>query len=78
MKCVSNQLRKHVTSAFKLCYSQIDPYHRGTYYIDGTKTFWVVPNNSFPLECIDKVSNNKGWLTNKCIRFFYTISKDAS
>ena len=27
-KCVNNQLSKHVTSAFKLCYSQIDAYHK--------------------------------------------------
>ena len=30
-KCINKQLRKHVTSAFKLCYSQIDAYHTKTY-----------------------------------------------
>ena len=28
MKCIKRQLRKHVTSAFKLCYSHIDAYHK--------------------------------------------------
>ena len=27
-KCINKHLSKHVTSAFKLCYSQIDPYHK--------------------------------------------------
>ena len=27
-KCINKQLSKHVTSAFKLCYSQIDAYHK--------------------------------------------------
>ena len=26
-KCIDKQLSKHVISAFKLCYSQIDGYH---------------------------------------------------
>ena len=27
-KCINKQLSKHVTSAFKLCYNQIDAYHK--------------------------------------------------
>ena len=27
-KCIIKQLSKHVTSVFKLCYSQIDAYHK--------------------------------------------------
>ena len=27
-KCINNQLRKHVTSPYKLCYSQTDAYHK--------------------------------------------------
>ena len=27
-KCINKQLSKHVTSAFKLCYSQIDAYKK--------------------------------------------------
>ena len=27
-KCISKKLNKHVTSEFKLCYSQIDAYHK--------------------------------------------------
>ena len=27
-KCINKQLSKHVTSAFKLCYSQIVAYHK--------------------------------------------------
>ena len=48
-KCINKQLSKHVTSAFKLCYSQIDAYHKKTYYFSGAKTFWVIQNNSLPL-----------------------------
>ena len=58
-KCINNQLRKHVTSAFKLCYSQIDANHKKTYYISGAKTFWVIQNNSLPLECISKINKRK-------------------
>ena len=39
-KCINKQLSKHVTSAFRLCYSQIDTYHQKKYYFSGTKTFW--------------------------------------
>ena len=38
-KCINKQLSKHVTSAFKLCYSQIDAYHKKTYYFSGPKPF---------------------------------------
>ena len=41
-KCINKQLSKHVTSPFKLCYSQIDAYHQKMYYFSGTKTFWVI------------------------------------
>ena len=37
-KCINKQLSKHVTLAFKLCYSQIDAYHK-KHYFSGTKTF---------------------------------------
>ena len=50
-KCINKQLSKHVTSAFKLCYSQID--------VSGAKTFWVIQNNSHPLECIKKSTKEK-------------------
>ena len=58
MKCINKQLRKHNTSAFKLCYSQIAStfYHKKVYYFSGTKTFWVIQNKSLPLECINKIS----------------------
>ena len=58
-KCINKQLSKHVTSAFKLCYSQIDPYHKKTYYFTGAKTFWVIQNNSLPLEYINKINKRK-------------------
>ena len=58
-KCINKQLSKHVTSAFKLCYSQIDAYHKKTYYFSGAKTFWVIQNNSLPLECINKINKRK-------------------
>ena len=58
-KCIHKQLSKHVTSAFKLCYSQIDAYHKKTYYFSEAKTFWVIQNNSLPLECIKKINKRK-------------------
>ena len=58
-KCINKQLSKHVISAFKLCYSQIDAYHKKTYYFSGVKTFWVIQNNSLPLECIKKINKRK-------------------
>ena len=39
-KCINKQLSKHVTSAFKLCYSQIDAYHKKKHIISvGPKPF---------------------------------------
>ena len=58
-KCINKQLNKHVTSAFKLCYSQIDAYHKKTYYFRGFKTFWVMQNNCLPLKCIKKINKRK-------------------
>ena len=46
-KYINKQQSKHVTSAFQLRYSQIDAYKK-TPYFTGTKTFWVIQNNSFP------------------------------
>ena len=57
-KYINKQLSKHVTSAFKLCYSQIDAYHKKKHF-SGTKTFWVIQNNSFPLEYINKINKRK-------------------
>ena len=55
-KCISKQLSMHVTSAFKLYYSQTDAYYKKTCYFSGTKTVWVIQNNSLPLECIKKIN----------------------
>ena len=30
-----------------------------TYYFSGAKTFWVIQNNSLPLECIKKINKRK-------------------
>ena len=30
-----------------------------TYHFIGVKTFWVIQNNSFPLECINKINKRK-------------------
>ena len=49
-KCINKQLSKHVTSAFKLCYSQIDACHKKPHYFSGAKTVCVIQNNSLPLE----------------------------
>ena len=54
-KCINKQLSKHATSAFKLCYNQINTYHK-KYYFSGTKTFSVIQNNSLPLEYINKMN----------------------
>ena len=75
VSCITKRLSKHVASAFKLFYSQIDAYHKKTYDFSGTKNFWVIQNNSLPLECINKF-NKKKCLTNEYIQFFYTIEKD--
>ena len=58
-KCINKQRSKHVTLAFKLCYIQIDAYHKKAYYFSGTKTFWVIKNNSISLECIKKINKRK-------------------
>ena len=34
-KCINKQLNKHVTSAFKLCYSQIDAYYKKNILFQG-------------------------------------------
>ena len=39
--------------------TQIDSYHKNTYYFGGAKTFWVIKNNSLPLECINKIKRRK-------------------
>ena len=49
-KFIIKQLSKHVTSAFKLCYSQIDAYHKKNYF-SGTKTICIIQDNSLTLEC---------------------------
>ena len=39
-KCINNQLSKYVASTFKLCYSQIDAYHKKNHVIFvGPKSF---------------------------------------
>ena len=38
-KCINRQLSKHVTSAFQLCYSQIDAYHKKHIVLVGRKPF---------------------------------------
>ena len=58
-KCINKQLSKYVTSAFKLCYNQIDAYHKKTYYLSEPKTFLVIQNNFLPLECINKINKIK-------------------
>ena len=57
-KCINKQLSKDVTSAFKLCYSRIDAYHK-KHYFSGAKTFWAIQNNSLPLEYIKKINKRK-------------------
>ena len=47
-KCINKQLSKHVTSAFKLCYSQIDSYHKKTHIISvGPRPFLQYKINPF-------------------------------
>ena len=38
-KCINKQLSKHVTSAFKLCYDQIDLYHKNYVILVEPKPF---------------------------------------
>ena len=56
-KCIIKQLSKHVTSAFKLCYAMMPITEKQ--YFSVNKTFWVIQNNSLPLECINKINNRK-------------------
>ena len=49
----------HVTSEFKLCYSQIDAYRKKTYHFSGAKAFWVMQNNSLLSESINKINKEK-------------------
>ena len=58
-KRINKQLSKHVTPAFKLCYIQIDAYHKKTYYFSGAKIFWVIQNNTLPLERVNKINKRK-------------------
>ena len=58
-KWINKQLSKHVTLAFKLCCNQIDAYYKKAYYFSGAKTFRVIQNKSFPLECIKKINKTK-------------------
>ena len=44
-KCINKPLIKHVTSAFKLCYSQIDAYHTKTLFQWGQN---LLDNKKFP------------------------------
>ena len=69
-KTISALLSQHVTSACKLCYSQIDAYHKKTYYFSGTKTFCAIQNYSLPLECIDKI--NKGKNAKQITTFYFS------
>ena len=58
-KCINKKLTQHVTSAFKLCFKQVEGYHRKTNYFTGTKTFWVIQNNNALLESIKKINKRK-------------------
>ena len=42
-----------------------------TYYFSGIKTFWVIQNNSLPLECINKI--NKGKNAKQICTFDFSI-----
>ena len=57
--CVNKLLSQYVTSAFKLCFNQVNTYHKKTHYFNGTKTFWVIQNNNSPLESIHKINKRK-------------------
>ena len=58
-KSINKQLSKHVTSVFKLCYSQIDSYHKKASYFSGAKPFLLIQNNYLPLEYINKINRRK-------------------
>ena len=72
-KCINKQPSKHVTSAFKLRYSQVEAYYKKNIILVGPKP--LIQDNSFPLEYINKI--NKKMLKNTYIRFFYTKYKDT-
>ena len=38
---------------------QPNKYHKKKHYFSGIKTFWVIRNNSLPLECINKINKRK-------------------
>ena len=63
-KCINKQLITHVTSAFKLCYSQTK-----------TKTFWAMQNNPLPLECINKINKRKNAKQIRTFDFFTLYTK---
>ena len=44
-RCTTKLLSKHVTSAFKFFFDQIERYHKHVHYFSGVKTFWVIQNN---------------------------------
>ena len=58
-KCVNKKITKHITSAFKLCFKQVESYHKKSHYYSWTKTFWVIQNNMPPLESITKINKRK-------------------
>ena len=57
-KFINKQLRKHVTSAFKLWDSQRDACHKKKHF-SGSKTFWVMQDNSLVLGSINKINKRK-------------------
>ena len=73
-KSINKQLRKHIKSAFKLSYSQIDAYHKKSNYFSGTKTFCVIQSNSLPF--LENVLTNsikeKMLKTQKLVFLHYT------
>ena len=71
-KSINKKLSKHIKSAFKLCYNQTDAYRKKKNYFRRTKTFWVIRNNSLPLEYINKINKRKN---NKQMNkfHFYTL-----
>ena len=73
-KSINKQLRKHIKSAFKLSYRQIDAYHKKSNYFSGTKTFWVIQSNSLPfLENVLTNSTKEKMLnTQKLVFLHYT------
>ena len=59
-KCIDKQLSRHITSDFKLCYSQIGGYHKKKkHHFSGTKTFWVIQNDSLLQNVLTKLKKRK-------------------